>query len=117
MSARHVRRHQRSTDLVDELALRRSNSTTELVALRAHLASVAAAFDAHQLDGATSAADRVVDVERILRSTAPGVYDRDWPSWATQDAALAHTADESRSGCPLCAVLDHRDRPTAMLAA
>lgn len=73
-----------------------------LIKLRDHLAGVVAAYQAHDIAGATDMLLELWTVEAAIRDLAPSVYQDRADGWLDEDDRLAHSPESPSDRCHIC---------------
>ena len=102
MSVNHVRRHTSHRHQPADLARRRTERVTALLALRDHLANAHAAYEAHGLDEALSIYQQMLEIEQSIKIFAPRVFEQRWSDWVQRDAQLQHDEQHPHAKCRIC---------------
>ena len=116
MSANNANSHRSHRGEVVELGNRRRSRVGTLLALRDRLASAAAEYEAHEIEGAIDLQRNLIDVESAIKSLAPRVFAAHWVEWVERDAYLAHTTEVPHPDCGVCKMVSLVMRtPTQLL--
>lgn len=102
MSVNHVRRHTSHRHQPADLARRRTERVTALLALRDHLAATHAAYEAHGIDEALSIYQLVLEIEQSIKNFAPRIFEQRWSDWVQQDSQLQHDEQHPHERCHIC---------------